>query len=53
MANKISYLEFQILRTWFRRWYGFLSINELAANYELGCKIQEIENLLQELNCGK
>jgi hypothetical protein len=53
MENKISYLDIQMLRTWFRRWYGFLSINELAANRELTTKIQEVEMLFQELSCGK
>jgi hypothetical protein len=53
MAHAISYLDIQTLRTWFRRWYGFLSIEELATNHEISQKIQEIETLLQELSYGK
>jgi hypothetical protein len=53
MAYEISYLDINKLKTWFRSWYGNLSITELAANRELSHKIQEIENLLHELNCGK
>jgi hypothetical protein len=53
MEYAISYLNIQNLRTWFRRWYGLLSIEELAANRDLADKIQELENLFLELSCGQ
>ncbi len=51
MGQALPKIEVQKLRVWFRRWYGCISVKELASNTVLVKKIKEIETLLQELIC--